>query len=114
MVPTISLLALPVKAAATLTANRGITALGTVPAAGASILGVTRTSATSGDTVPVDVIGTTEVEVGGTITAGGPLMVDNQGRFLDHTSTNVKVGKALDVGSTVVGSTLEVLLIPNA
>lgn len=114
MVPSLSILALTVKAAATLTANRGVTALGAVPAAGASILGVTRTSAATGDPTPVDVLGTTEVEVGGTITAGGPLMVDNQGRFLDHTGANIKVAKALDVGSTVVGSTLEVLLIPNA
>lgn len=113
MLPAIPLLTLSVTAAAALTANRLVTATGAVPAAGASTLGVTRTSADIGDRAPIDVLGTTEVEIGGTATAGGPAMTDNLGRAVDHTGVNIKVGKFL-TGGTVAGTTVELLLIPNA
>lgn len=112
MLPTISVLALTVLASATVSANRFVTAAGAYPAAGAAALGVTRSSGASGDLLPVDVLGTTEVEAGGVVTAGSVVMVDSTGRVVDQTSTNVKVGRAL-TGATVAGQTVEVFLIPN-
>lgn len=113
LTPSIPLLTLSVIAAAALSANRFVTGTGAVPGAGASCLGVTRTSASTGDLTPIDVLGTTEVEAGGTVTAGSAVMVDASGRVLDKTSTNVVVGRAL-TGTTTVGAFVEVFLIPNA
>lgn len=113
MTPSISVLNLTVLAAATLAASRFVTALGAYPSAGGSAHGVTRSSGVSGDLLPVDVMGTAEVEAGGTVTAGSAVMVDNTGRVVDQTSTNVKVGRAL-TGATAAGQFVEVFLIPNA
>ena len=111
--PTISVLCLTRTAAAALVANRFVTAAGGVPAAGAAVLGVTRTDAESGDLVPVDVLGTTEVVAGAAVTAGATVMTDNQGRAVAHSSTNVRVGVALSA-ATAAGQSIEVLLLPNA
>ena len=112
MIPTISILTLTVLASATVAANRFVTALGAYPAAGGSAHGVTRSSGVSGDLLPVDVMGTTEVESGGVVTAGSVVMVDATGRVVDQTSTNVKVGRAL-TGAAAAGTPVEVFLFPN-
>jgi hypothetical protein len=105
-----SLLVLSVIAGAALAANRGVTAAGAYPSAGAGIRGVTRTSAgASGDQTPIDVIGTALIEAGGTCTKDAALMVDSSGRVLDKTSTNVVVGYALNAAAS--GELVEVLLV---
>lgn len=110
--PAISVLCLTRTAAATLAANRFVEADGTYPSAGGTALGVTRTSAESGDLIPVDVLGTAPVEAGGAV-AVGPVKVDATGRVVTHDSTNVKVGIALSAATTA-GQLVEVLLLPSA
>jgi hypothetical protein len=98
-----------VAATAAITADRFITHAGAVPAAGAVCLGVARTSAESGDVLSVDVIGTTMVTAGDTITVGAAVETDNAGRAIPLDS-GVKLGRALTAGAT--GALVEVLLIP--
>lgn len=101
-----------VVAAAALSANRFVTAVGAVPAANANTVGVTRTSAgASGDLVPVDVLGTTMVEASAAISAGAALATTNDGRAVTY-STGATVARAL-TAATDAGQLIEVLLIPN-
>lgn len=106
------LLTLTITAAAALSANRFVTAVGAVPAAKARCVGVTRTSAgASGDLVPVDVLGTAMVEVGvGGVAAGANVETDNTGKAVAFTD-GAKLGTALAAASA--GQLVEVLLIPN-
>lgn len=110
----IALLTLTVQAAAALTANRGVTALGAVPAAGAAIAGFTRTDAASGDLVPIDVLGTATAEAGAAIAAGAAVEVDNQGRVITKAS-GVTVGRMApgQAATTAAGQLVEIVLIPN-
>lgn len=110
----IALLTLTVTAAATLSANRGVTTAGAVPAAAARIAGVTRTSGSSGDLVPIDVLGTTVMESGAAIAVGARVEVDNQGRAITL-AAGVCVG-AMAPGQAAVGAAgalVEIVLIPN-
>jgi hypothetical protein len=107
-----SLLTLTVIAAAALTANRFVTAVGAVPAANANVIGVTRSSAAgSGDLVPVDALGTTMVEASAAISAGAAIATTNDGRAVTY-STGAVVARAL-TAATGAGQLIEVLLIPN-
>jgi hypothetical protein len=107
-----AILTLTVTAAAALSANRFVTAVGAVPAAAAACIGVTRTSAAAaGDLVPVDALGTTMVEVGaGGVAAGAGVECDNTGKAITLAS-GVQLGRALTAGAA--GALIEVLLIPN-
>lgn len=111
--PAISLLCLTRTAAATLAACRFVEADGTYPSAGGPALGVTRSSAVTGDLIPVDVLGTVPVEAGAAISANAVLKVDASGRVVAHDSTNTKVGIAL-TSAAAAGDLVEVFLIPNA
>lgn len=107
---SISLLVLNVVAGGALSTARGVTGAGAAPSAAAGIRGVTRTSAAaSGDLVPIDVIGTTLMEAGGTVTKDGPVKVDAQGRCVDQGGTGVIVGYALSAAGAA-GVMCEVLL----
>lgn len=106
-----SLLTLSIVAAAALTANRFVTAAGAVPAANANAVGATRTGASAGDLVPVDVLGTTMVEAGAAISAGAALASTSDGRAATYAS-GVAVARALTAASAA-GQLVEVLLIPN-
>lgn len=113
MNPNISLLTLTVSAAAALSANRFVTALGAVPAAGAACIGVTRTSAAAaGDRVPVDVIGTAIVETGAAVAAGAAIECDSSGRAITLASgvklARMAPGQAAAAGA---GELVEVVLI---
>jgi hypothetical protein len=93
----LALLTLSVVAGGALAINRGITAAGAYPSAGAGIRGVTRTPAgASGDLVPIDVAGTVLIDSGAAVTNNGPLKVDNQGRVIDQGGSGVIVGYALN------------------
>ena len=101
-----------VAASIALAANRFVTQAGAYPAAAAKAYGVTRTvAATAGDLVPVDVLGTTIVECGGTIAKDAGLEVDAQGRAVTL-SAGKAVGRAMEDG--VSGGFIEVLLLPSA
>lgn len=105
-----SLLTLSVVAAATLTANRFVTATGAVPSANGNVVGVTRSGGSTGDLVPVDALGTAMVEASAGISAGAAVATTNDGRAVTH-STGAVVARALTAGTT--GNLMEVLLIPN-
>lgn len=107
----ISLLSLTIAATATLTAERFVTFEGAVPAAGASVFGVVRQGAVSGDKVTVDVQGTAIVEAGAAITAGATLKVDGTGAVITWATSGAKVGIALQSASGT-GQFIEVLLLP--
>lgn len=105
---------LTVIAAAALSANRGVTGAGAVPAAGAAIAGITRTSGAIGDPVPVDTLGTTMAESGAAIAVGAALEVDNQGRVITLAS-GTKVARMAPGQAAVgaAGALVEIVLIPN-
>lgn len=107
----LSTLALTVTAAAALSAHRGVTVAGAVPAAGANVLGFTRTAAASGDLVPVDADGTVLAEAGAAIALGAAVEVDAQGRVITRT-TGATVGRAL-AAATAAGQVIEVRFIAN-
>lgn len=108
----IATLTLTVQAGGALTANRFVTGAGAAPSAAGRALGVTRTGATTaGDLVPVDVLGTTQVEASAAISADAAIATTNDGRAVTH-STGVVVGRALGAAAGA-GSLVEVLLIPN-
>lgn len=106
-----SLLCLSVIATAALTAKRGVTAAGAVPAAGATCMGPARTDGAIGERVPYDAIGTAPWESGGAFSAGAYLEVDASGRVVVF-SAGVKVAKALEQ-STGAGQFPEVLILQN-
>ena len=107
----IALLTLTVTAAAALTQNRCVTTGGAVPAAGAAVLGVLRSSAASGQLVPVDVLGTAIAEAGAAIAVGAALEVDNQGRVITR-NTGATVGRTL-AAAAAAGDVIEIRFIPN-
>lgn len=107
----ISTLTLSILASATLSACRGVTVAGAVPSAGANVIGFTRTSAASGDLVPVDADGTVMAEAGAAISAGAALEVDNQGRVITR-NTGAVVGRALKAAGAA-GQQIEIRFIPN-
>jgi hypothetical protein len=110
----IALLTLHVVAAATLSANRGVTTAGAVPAAAARVAGFTRNAGVTGDLVPIDVLGTTIAESGAAIAAGARVEVDNLGRVITLAS-GVCVG-AMAPGQAAAGAAgvlVEIVLIPN-
>lgn len=108
----IALLTLSVTAAATLSANRGVTTAGAVPAAGDPIAGVTRCAAVSGDLVPVDVIGTTQIESGAAIAVGAAVQVDASGRAITL-AAGTKIGRMAprQAAASGAGEIVEIVLI---
>ncbi len=112
---SIPVLTLTVQAAAALSANRFVTGAGAVPAAGAQCAGVTRTrAAAAGDLVPVDVLGTTQIETGGAVSANGAVETDNQGRAV-ALSSGAKLARLApgEPPATAAGQFREFVLIPG-
>lgn len=105
-------LTLSVASAAALNAERFVTVAGAVPAAGANVFGVNRSSAAAaGELVPVDVLGTSIVVAGAAVAVGAALETDNQGRAITL-NAGVKVARALQAAAAA-GDRIEVFLIPN-
>lgn len=104
-----------VKAGAALSACRFVTLAGVYPAGGAAAYGVTRTAAAAkDDLVPVDVIGTAQVEAGAAIAADAALMSDATGRAVTLTAGGkAPVARAL-TAATAAGDVIEILLVPSA
>lgn len=111
MAQSISSLTLPVVAAEALTKFRMVNIAGEVVGAGETSLGVSQCSAAIGEAAPVDVLGTTEVEVGAAVALGAALESDATGRAITLAS-GVKVGRALKAASAA-GQIIEMLLITN-
>lgn len=108
---SISLLTLSLTAAAALTANRFVTHAGAVPAAGANVAGVNRSTVASGAITPVDVIGTAVVEASAAIALGAAIETTATGKAVTKT-TGATVARALQAAAAD-GDLIEVLLIAN-
>jgi len=98
-------------AAVALSANRAVTGLGAIPAAGARSFGVTDFSGAVGDRVSVGVLGTVVAEAGAAFAADAALEVDALGRFITK-NAGVTVARAVTAAGAA-GSLAEILLIPN-
>lgn len=107
----IKLLTLSVVATAALAANRAVTGLGAVPAAGARCAGFTDFPAAIGERVSYGALGTVVAEAGAAFAADVALELDASGRVIAK-AAGVAVGRALTAAAGA-GSQVEVLLIPN-
>lgn len=106
-----SILVLTVTAAASITAGRAVTAAGAVSTAAGNALGIAQTDASSGDPVPVNVIGTAVATAGAAITAGAAVEVGTAGKVVTR-SAGVTIGRAL-TAAAADGDQIEILLINN-
>lgn len=104
-------LLLTVIATGTLTRRRGVTIAGATVAAAATALGIAQTDGSTGDAVPVNVLGTAVAEAGAAIAAGAALEYDASGRVVTK-SAGVTIGRAL-AAAGAAGDDVEILLIPN-
>ncbi|MEM1055180.1 MAG: capsid cement protein [Bacteroidota bacterium] len=102
---------LSTRSAGAVETRRFVTATGSQAGAKANTLGVSRYSTAADEEVPVDTLGTTEVEAGGAIAAGGAIETDADGKAVAHTDGPV-VARALEAAAAD-GDIIEVVLIPN-
>ena len=97
-----------------MSAHRFIGTDGDVPAAGGNTYGVTVSDTDVGALVPVDVAGTTVVETGGAVGAGGLIETDDEGLAVALSEgtavARMAPGQAAALGP---GEFVEVILIPN-
>lgn len=105
------ILTLTMLALAAITAGRFMDATGAVASTGGSSIGVSVTDAANGDAFSVDALGTSVVELGGTVALGDSVEVGAAGVGITFSSGDI-VATALQAG--VAGEFIEVLLIPNA
>lgn len=80
---------------------------------GEATYGVLQNKPTLGQAVDAGILGITKAVAGGTCTAGGPLMTDNTGRFVDKTGGNITVLMAIE-GATVAGQIITAKIVPTA
>lgn len=106
----ISLLTIPVLATAALTARRGVSPTGGLPAAGGRCLGPVTMDAAIGARTTAVVAGTEPWEAGGTFAAFDKLQVDAAGRVVVF-GAGVFVGIAQE--AAVIGQFPEVLVVSN-
>ena len=102
---------LSTKATGAVAKRRFVTATGAQAGAAANTLGVSRYDVADGEEVPVDTLGTTEVEAGGAIAAGGAVETDANGKAVAQAAGPV-VARALEPAAAD-GDIVEVFLIPN-
>lgn len=102
---------LSVKSTGAITKRRFVTAAGAQAGAAANTLGVSRYSVVAGEEVPVDNLGTTEVEAGGAIAAGAAIQTDANGKAILK-AAGPTVARSLEAAAAD-GDIIEVVLIPN-
>lgn len=98
-------------ATAAITAGRGVTIAGAVPAAAATALGLAQTGGAIGEAIPVNVLGTAVGEAGAAIALGAALEFDATGRVITK-AAGITIGRAL-TAAAAAGDQVEVLLIPS-
>jgi S-adenosylmethionine synthetase len=96
----------------TVAANRFVTPAGSQAGADANALGVARSAGVSGDRIPVEALGTSIVETGGSFSAGATIKSDASGRAIVWATSGAKLAVAREA-STGSGQFVEVFLIPN-
>lgn len=111
MQPTYSLLPETVVASATVVGGRFVSQAGGYPTANAPAFGVTRSDGASGDLLPVDVMGTTEVTVAGPVAVGDAIKAAADGRAEVAGASDLAVARAMSA-ATAAGQSIKVLLIP--
>ena len=111
MSQSISVLALSLLASGALTNRRFVTAGGAPAPAAGNAVGVSRTDASDGEAVTVDVLGTAEVVAGGAIANGTAVEVGADGKAV-ALAAGVVVGRALEAAAAD-GDVIEVLLVSN-
>ncbi|MBZ6377376.1 hypothetical protein B5C34_05245 [Pacificimonas flava] len=104
------ILTLSVAAAEALTKNRFVSHDGSQTGAGEKAFGVAPYDVAAGEAAPLDVIGTTLLELGGTVTVGMGLKADASGRAVDHGGAGSLNARALQAGA--IGDVVEAILIP--
>ncbi len=107
-----SVLCLSVAATGTVAAHRFVTPAGAQAGADANTFGVTRSSAISGEIMPVDVLGTAVVESGAAFSVGATLKCDASGRAITWATSGARVALAMEAAGAA-GRFVEVLLVPN-
>ena len=75
--------------------------------------GVLQNSPDNGQAADVGIIGITKVVVGAAVAAGAELMADTNGRAITQTSTNRKVGMALEAAAGANAIISMLLYTPN-
>lgn len=108
----IVLLSLSVAAAGAVAAGHFINQAGAYPAAGGLPIGVAACDGDAGDLLPVDVMGVSEAVAGAAIALDKPLMLDAQGRVIEHdgAAASVAVGRSMQA-ATAAGDVIEVFLV---
>lgn len=104
------LLTLSLLAVVAMPANVFVTAAGGIAPAAGNAVGVSRSSASIGEGVPVDVLGTTQVLLADDVAADDRLEVGADGLAVPL-AAGIAVAVALEAGTA--GDVIEVLLIPN-
>lgn len=109
-----SLLSVPVKATAAITAHRFVV-LATGAQAGAAVagVGVADMDAAIGDVVGVTIIGTKQIEVGAAIAAGALVESDASGRAITKAAGATLGRLAPGEVASVAGDKVEVILFQN-
>lgn len=107
----IEILTIGVTAGATITQYQAVTAAGAVATAAGNAVGFATTGASSGQRVPVTVLGTAIATAGAAITAGAAVEVGTAGKVVTK-SAGIAIGRALTAAGAD-GDTVEVLCIPN-
>jgi len=77
-----------------------------------NVYGVLQSKPKAGEAANVGIFGISKAVAGAAITAGDPLMSDTSGRVITQTSTNPKVGVALEA-ATVTGQIITIKVIPT-
>lgn len=107
------LLTLTLGLTGTVVAERFVTGAGAQTGAAGNALGVARTAGVSGESIPVDVIGTAVVETGAAISANALVEADASGRAVTK-SAGVTLGRlAPGQSATAAGQFVEIILIQN-
>jgi hypothetical protein len=109
---SVALLTLSLALSGNAAAHRFVTPAGAQADADDNTLGVARTAGTTGETIPVDVLGTAVVEAGADFAAGATLKADADGKAIPWDTSGAKVAIALQAAGAA-GDLVEVLLIPN-
>jgi len=110
MSQNLSLLTITAKASGAIAAHRFVSWGGTYPTAGGKICGVARYAAATGEFLSIDVLGTAQLEITGTVAYGDYISAAADGRG-DPYASGTAVAHALEAG--VAGQIIEVLLIPS-
>jgi hypothetical protein len=82
-----------------------------LPAAGGQAIGVTLDKATLGAACPFQQLGIAQVELGGTVAAGGKVTTDVNGKAVAAATGNVVLGTCIVGGAS--GAIGAILLTPN-